>query len=477
MSGFNVFNINDNKLRGDKPTNRFSFANNSRMEILKRAKQAININKNKKMRNDKGAFYPFNRVKQQPQGSLIRMPPTALSINNYSIQQGSGRYTPATRNKFTNLLGKRKEQFEARALAKQGLTPIKEESKKNADILGRETNYVKMMNEIIALFSDGDYKEIKLEYIRNTYSQLKADYNQISKEDLIKKATFIASYVRFYFEGSKTFIKNVGRIQTRVEADVLSTPKLLVLFKILNLSVIILGNKNKSDAELKMIIDASSKMLNSPKKVIQSRELFEKLKNELSVNIPEIDLTDTIEEGLSKEINKETTKKQIGSVSQEVRKQQTSNRQRDKRRTDDYQKTINAETKTHSKLEELKIDRLEELLNEAKLNRIPDNTFIKVFGKTMRVATFLTQIKKIITNRKKRDKTEINKELRNLEKAIYEDDFIAQIARNIIRLLQNPLIENENFTLEGDEFNAEELTDILEDMIKDEEETDSDYSF
>ena len=124
-----MFNVNDDKLRGDKPTNRFNFANNSRMEILKRAREAININKNKQMRNDEGAFYPFNRAKKIPVGSFLRMPPTASSVNDYSIQQGGGRCTPDARNKFTNSLGKRKEQFEARALAKQGLTPIKEEVK------------------------------------------------------------------------------------------------------------------------------------------------------------------------------------------------------------------------------------------------------------------------------------------------------------------------------------------------------------
>ena len=91
-----MFNVNDDKLRGDKPTNRFSFANNSRMEILKRAREALSINKNEQMRNDKGAFHPFNRPKQIPVGSFLRMNPSALSVdnlnNNYCCGSGPGYY-------------------------------------------------------------------------------------------------------------------------------------------------------------------------------------------------------------------------------------------------------------------------------------------------------------------------------------------------------------------------------------------------
>ena len=52
------------------------------------------------------------------------------------------------------------------------------------------------------------------------------------------------------------------------------------------------------------------------------------------------------------------------------------------------------------------------------------------------------------------------------------------MAEKIINMLQNPLIEkNEKFMLEGNEYNAQELTKMLQDVIQDEEdESDSDFS-
>ena len=195
MSGINIFNINDDKLRGDKPNKRFDFANNSRMEILKRAREALSINKNKKMRNDKGAFYPFNRPKQIPQGSLIRMPPTALSINNYSIQ-GGGRYTQNIRNKFTNLLSQKKEQFETRALAKQGLTPIKEAKKTEAK--SSLVNLNMMIDELETEISDGRWEDIDLKQVRGIFNEIKKVGYDMNVEEITNYRIRLGAITRFH---------------------------------------------------------------------------------------------------------------------------------------------------------------------------------------------------------------------------------------------------------------------------------------
>ena len=162
-------------------------------------------------------------------------------------------------------------------------------------------------------------------------------------------------------------------------------------------------------------------------------------------------------------------------MSTETRREQTRRRQRDKRNVDDLQTKINQMTNGLAQLEELKTDRLEELLADVKDNDIPDNTKIELFNKSIRVRNLVNEIKKIIT---KKSKTEIEEELSNLEEAINEDDFVSPIAENILVLLQNPFVANETFAFEGNKFNAEELTTFLQEMIEaEDDEGDSDFSF
>jgi len=169
----------------------------------------------------------------------------------------------------------------------QGLSVVKEDDEKPAtekeSIFKGESVYVKMLNQVVDLFEEGDYSEIKLTYLRNAYSQLKKEYNTIKKDDVVKYAKFIASVMKYHFEGNKTFTRNVGGKQLRVTAKSFSKSKLMVFFKILNLSVIILGNKNKSDEELKIVIEGSSKMLNAPKTPQAGRDLFNDLKSKYNV--------------------------------------------------------------------------------------------------------------------------------------------------------------------------------------------------
>jgi len=79
------------------------------------------------------------------------------------------------------------------------------------------------------------------------------------------------------------------------------------------------GNKNKSDEELKIVIEGSSKMLNAPKTPQAGRDLYNDLKSKYNVSIPTIDLTNTIEASLGAEVDKSVRDKEIDSVAKELR--------------------------------------------------------------------------------------------------------------------------------------------------------------
>jgi len=62
------------------------------------------------------------------------------------------------------------------------------------------------------------------------------------------------------------------------------------------------GNKNKSDEELKIVIEGSSKMLNAPKTPQAGRDLCNDSKSKHNVSIPTTDLTNTTEASLGAEV-------------------------------------------------------------------------------------------------------------------------------------------------------------------------------
>eukprot|EP00466_Bigelowiella_natans_P015151 jgi/Bigna1/66947/fgenesh1_pg.2_\ len=297
------------------------------------------------------------------------------------------------------MLDNKRQFFAERDALKQGLSVVKEDEEKPAtekeSIFKGESVYVKMLDQVVDLFEEGDYSEIKLTYLRNAYSQLKKEYNTIKKDDVVKCAKFIASVMKYHFEGNKTFTRNVGGKQLRVTAKSFSKSKLMVFFKILNLSVIILGNKNKSDEELKIVIEGSSKMLNAPKTPQAGRDLYNDLKSKYNVSIPTIDLTNTIEASLGAEVDKSVRDKEIDSVAKELRSSATSNRQGDKKIVDDYQKAINTAFTGSNNLDEVKTDVRKDLLdnNKYKLDKIPKNTMIKVFNKNVRIGTFINNLR------------------------------------------------------------------------------------
>lgn len=272
MSGINIFNVNDDKLRGDKPTNRFNFANNSRMEILKRAKQAININKNKKIRNDKGAFYPLNKPKQIPVGSFLRMPPTALSINNYSIQKGGGRYTQNIRNKFTNLLGKRKEQFETRALAKQGLTPIKEA--KTTETKSSLVNLNMMIDEIETEISDGRWEDIDLKQVRGIFNEIKKVGYDMNVEEITNYRIRLGAITRFH-----DYLEDQGEelFKETIYYGIFSSILLLMVFQ---------GTINLQKKERTIIINDEIKVISKLESFNQIINLFDDYR--VRFNIPSV---------------------------------------------------------------------------------------------------------------------------------------------------------------------------------------------
>eukprot|EP00466_Bigelowiella_natans_P009752 jgi/Bigna1/137811/aug1.41_g12519 len=308
--------------------------------ILQRAKQSIDYNKKKMNEYINGKSLPNILPPDTPTGAFNRLHiqslHSAMPIDSNSAyattKRGSGRYY---NNIFKNMLENKRQFFAERDALKQGLSVVKEDEEKPAtekeSIFKGESVYVKMLNQVVDLFEEGDYSEIKLTYLRNAYSQLKKEYNTIKKDDVVKYAKFIASVMKYHFEGNKTFTRNVGGKQLRVTAKSFPKSKLMVFFKILNLSVIILGNKNKSDEELKIVIEGSSKMLNAPKTPQAGRDLYNDLKSKYNVSIPTIDLTNTIEASLGAEVDKSVRDKEIDSVAKELRSSATSNRQGDKK--------------------------------------------------------------------------------------------------------------------------------------------------
>eukprot|EP00466_Bigelowiella_natans_P013996 jgi/Bigna1/147398/aug1.146_g22106 len=391
-------------IKGHDEKRRIPFFDNTRRFILQRAKQSIDYNKKKMNEYINGKSLPNILPPDTPTGAFNRLHiqslHSAMPIDSNSAyvttKRGSGRYY---NNIFKNMLENKRQFFAERDALKQDLSVVKEDDEKPAtekeSIFKGESVYVKMLNQVVDLFEEGDYSEIKLTYLRNAYSQLKKEYNTIKKDDVVKYAKFIASVVKYHFEGNKTFTRNVKGKQLRVTAKSFPKSKLMVFFKILNLSVIILGNKNKSDEELKIVIEGSSKMLNAPKTPQAGRDLFNDLKSKYNVSIPTIDLTNTIEASLGAEVDKSIRDKEINSVATELRSTATTGRQIDKDIVDKYQKAIDSAFTGSNDLDEVKSDVRKDLLdkNKHKLDKIPKNTMIKVFNKNVRVGTFINNLR------------------------------------------------------------------------------------
>eukprot|EP00466_Bigelowiella_natans_P020365 jgi/Bigna1/144265/aug1.85_g18973 len=391
-------------IKGHDEKRRIPFFDNTRRFILQRAKQSIDYNKKKMNEYINGKSLPNILPPDTPTGAFNRLHiqslHSAMPIDSNSAyattKRGSGRYY---NNIFKNMLENKRQFFAERDALKQGLSMVKEDDEKPAtekeSIFKGESVYVKMLNQVVDLFEEGDYSEIKLTYLRNAYSQLKKEYNTIKKDDVVKYAKFIASVVKYHFEGNKTFTRNVKGKQLRVTAKSFPKSKLMVFFKILNLSVIILGNKNKSDEELKIVIEGSSKMLNAPKTPQAGRDLFNDLKSKYNVSIPTIDLTNTIEASLGAEVDKSIRDKEINSVATELRSTATTGRQIDKDIVDKYQKAIDSAFTGSNNLDEVKTGERKDLLDNKKykLDKIPKNTMIKVFNKNVRVGAFINNLR------------------------------------------------------------------------------------
>eukprot|EP00466_Bigelowiella_natans_P001942 jgi/Bigna1/140709/aug1.57_g15417 len=391
-------------IKGHDEKRRIPFFDNTRRFILQRAKQSIDYNKKKMNEYINGKSLPNILPPDTPTGAFNRLHiqslHSAMPIDSNSAyattKRGSGRYY---NNIFKNMLENKRQFFAERDALKQGLSVVKEDDEKPAtekeSIFKGESVYVKMLNQVVDLFEEGDYSEIKLTYLRNAYSQLKKEYNTIKKDDVVKYAKFIASVIKYHFEGNKTFTRNVKGKQLRLTAKSFPKSKLMVFFKILNLSVIILGNKNKSDEELKIVIEGSSKMLNAPKTPQAGRDLFNDLKSKYNVSIPTIDLTNTIEASLGAEVDKSIRDKEINSVATELRSTATTGRQIDKNIVDKYQQAIDSAFTGSNNLDEVKTGERKDLLDNKKykLDKIPKNTMIKVFNKNVRVGAFINNLR------------------------------------------------------------------------------------
>ena len=308
--------MNDSIQRGDDPEARQNFAYEYRKKLLEQTKKRIEDDKKREKGFLKtGNFYYM--VEKNENRPFFRMEKTDNNNNaNMANLVGKGRYDNSI---FQTALKKRANDYKELKLQKQGFITVN----KDKSSVSSSNNIVNnIMVEIENDFLEGRFENIKVLTLRKLYSEIVNNATELTTEDIKKNASILANIIDIYFnppdDRTLIFGQKVKKLPNMFN---LSKSFILLLFKILNLFVIINGNINSQN--LKDIIKGYSKTLVKDS-IEASNDLYDSLTREFPITLEKKNYSEAIKNRSDRLLKEEFDKKSISSIATEKRTKQTN---------------------------------------------------------------------------------------------------------------------------------------------------------
>ena len=381
--------MNDSIQRGDDPEARQNFAYEYRKKLLEQTKKRIEDDKKREKRFLKtGNFYYM--VEKNENRPFFRMEKTDNNNNaNMANLVGKGRYDNSI---FQTALKKRANDYKELKLQKQGFITVN----KDKSSVSSSNNIVNnIMVEIENDFLEGRFENIKVLTLRKLYSEIVNNATELTTEDIKKNASILANIIDIYFNppADRTLILG-QKVKKLPNMFNLSKSFILLLFKILNLFVIINGNINSQN--LKDIIKGYSKTLVKDS-IEASNDLYDSLTQEFPITLEKKDYSEAIKNRSDRLLKEEFDKKSISSIATEKRTKQTNLEGREATLYSEYLKEIKRSLEGKTFVDN-KMNNISRLL-DSKYGILSRDLEVEAYGNKYSIGDFVKKLQDVSDNR------------------------------------------------------------------------------
>ena len=450
---------NTPNLRGDNPDERMNFVNQTRASLIKKRLNELEYNRKKEESFLRTGNYYYKNQKNNNR-PFVRMEPTSLYNADFHSQfdpvdlRGAGRIQ--SNSIYNKMLQNREENFKELEMLKSGLMSVDNNSSSTKQSQPTDTSNTKLINNMVielqSRFLDGNFEDIKVDFLRKLYREIETNPTELSSEDIKTNGSVLANMIDVYFNPPEFFVEKSSKIYPIPRLFNIPKTVWLYVFRILNLLVLINGNKDSQN--LSQIVSSSSKEL-SQKTIEDSKKLYDRLIDEYPLRLAKKDFGVALQNRYDNMFKAEIDKKTLVAYAGDKRKIMTNTETNLKKQLKTYREFVlkTLDTKNLEQTDEKKIK--EVLDNKTKL----DGSFeIYIDNKTYTIDGLKEELRNILKRRgeaveeKKRKTAEAKKqEAKDKVVKFIQDNYIDKMEEKQVDVIQYKTLLKEAIKMSYDE--------------------------